>query len=64
MLFYITGHHVILAFGAPQVIYIYKGQERLKVDGNFKDGFQPLYEWIHDVKPYVYDGKECLVVSA
>ena len=47
-----------------KVIYIYKGQERLKVDGNFKDGFQPLYEWIHDVKPYVYDGKECLVVSA
>lgn len=46
-----------------KVIYLYKGEEQLKVDGNFKDGVQPLYEWLYDVKPYASNGKDYVLVS-
>ena len=48
---FLTGHHVILAFGAPQSY----GHERLKVDGNSR---------MNSSHSNVYDGKECVVVSA
>ena len=45
------------------MIYIVKNNETLKAEGNFKDGVQPLIEWIYDVKPFIHNEKEYVVVS-
>ena len=44
-------------------IYIYKNNQQLKVEGNFKEGTRPDIEWVHDVRPYTHDGKDYVVVS-
>lgn len=46
-----------------KVIYVMKNGEEMKAEGHFKDGVQPMIEWIYDVKPYNHNGKDYVVVS-
>ena len=46
-----------------KVIYIFKNGKRLRAEGNYREGMQPTIEWVGGVKPYIYEGKDYVLVS-
>lgn len=46
-----------------KVIELYKNNEILKAEGNFKHGYRPTIEWVHDVKAASINANDYVVVS-